>query len=351
MDNLTAALPEGSEQLLHKAGLDGPVSVVRLRGGRNNRVFRVGAAERTVVLKHYFHAPSDLRDRLHAEFCFLQVAQAKGLTCVATPLARDDANHLGLYSHLPGRTMTTADVTPAAIEAALGFVIAMNTGSQSSVQDSVPTASEACFSAADHLGIVEKRISRLMAEIGEHTALGRDARAFVAHELVPAWTRVQRSALSALEAEHESFRVERGSHQRILSPSDFGFHNALIHEDSISFLDFEYAGWDGPAKLVGDAFNQVKVPLAMDAYRNFRDRIAQLFSDPEREARRCDAFLGVYAIKWTTILLNDFLPLDGSRRDFALQDESGEARRAQQLVAARHKLCDRYNLFVEGSSA
>src|SRR6185503_11886129 len=46
-----------------------------------------------------------------------------------------------------------------------------------------------------------------------------------------------------------------------LSPSDFGYHNAVLADDeTVRFFDFEYAGWDDPAKLVCDFFNQVEVP-------------------------------------------------------------------------------------------
>ena len=38
-----------------------------------------------------------------------------------------------------------------------------------------------------------------------------------------------------------------------LSPSDFGFHNALRgNNGKIIFLDFEYFGWDDPVKLCCD---------------------------------------------------------------------------------------------------
>ena len=41
---------------------------------------------------------------------------------------------------------------------------------------------------------------------------------------------------------------------RVLSPSDFGFHNALRRPDgTIVFVDFEYFGWDDPAKMMADA--------------------------------------------------------------------------------------------------
>ena len=40
---------------------------------------------------------------------------------------------------------------------------------------------------------------------------------------------------------------------RTLSPSDFGFHNTLRRPDGeLAFLDFEYFGWDDPAKTITD---------------------------------------------------------------------------------------------------
>jgi len=147
----------------------------------------------------------------------------------------------------------------------------------------------------------------------------------------PAWAQIKAAAHKQLEGLAEALSV------RLISPSDFGFHNALKADDGrISFVDFEYAGWDTAGKLVGDAFNQVKVPLPMSAYAGFRDRIAALFARPRDVARACDALLPVYGIKWVTILLNEFLPVGAKRRDFA---QTGPSR-ALQLEAARAKLTD-----------
>ena len=61
-----------------------------------------------------------------------------------------------------------------------------------------------------------------------------------------------------------------------LSPSDFGFHNALLDDEGkLTFLDFEYAGRDDPAKLVSDFFCQPEVPVPLSLHAHFIDRIAQ----------------------------------------------------------------------------
>ena len=57
-----------------------------------------------------------------------------------------------------------------------------------------------------------------------------------------------------------------------LSPSDFGFHNALVDDDGqVTFLDFEYAGRDDPAKLVSDFFCQPEIPVPLDYHATFID--------------------------------------------------------------------------------
>ena len=63
-----------------------------------------------------------------------------------------------------------------------------------------------------------------------------------------------------------------------MSPSDFGFHNALATPGGrLVFIDFEYAGWDDPAKLANDFFCQPAVPVDARFYDDFVAR-AMTFS-------------------------------------------------------------------------
>jgi hypothetical protein len=129
---------------------------------------------------------------------------------------------------------------------------------------------------------------------------------------------------------------EIGGDMRCLSPSDFGFHNALREPSgALRFVDFEYAGWDDPAKLVGDFFNQVQVPVPPALFGAFARRVAAQFADPERNLARYELLLPVYAMKWITIMLNDFLPEGGLRRSFAGDASQVVARKQGQIVKAR----------------
>ena len=156
---------------------------------------------------------------------------------------------------------------------------------------------------------------------------------------MPAWRAVRTGALAAAERLGLAPDAEIDAADRCVSPSDFGFHNALIAADGrISFLDFEYAGWDDPAKLLGDFFSQVAVPVPDRHLPAFAARLAARTSDPARHRARFDILLPVYRVKWIAIILNDFLPAGAHRRRFALGEPGEDDRLATQLTKARRAL-------------
>ena len=112
-----------------------------------------------LVLKHYFNDPRDPRDRLAAEWSFLRLAWARAVRAVPEPLACDAAEHVGLYGFVPGRKLSAAELEPAHIEAAVDFILAVNAAPCDRAV--LAPASEACFSLAQHISTVERRITRL----------------------------------------------------------------------------------------------------------------------------------------------------------------------------------------------
>jgi hypothetical protein len=144
-----------------------------------------------------------------------------------------------------------------------------------------------------------------------------------------------RDLLAAVRARAgEEGRRRLPEDERILSPSDFGFHNALEDGGTIRFFDFEYAGWDDPAKMVCDFFCQPRVPVPIAYWRDFTEG-AGLRADA---IRRAELLLPAYRLKWCCILLNDFLPEGRARREFAGGAAPDEARLASQLAKSRRAL-------------
>jgi hypothetical protein len=114
-----------------------------------------------------------------------------------------------------------------------------------------------------------------------------------------------------------------------LSPSDFGFHNALVDGQHIGFLDFEYAGRDDPAKLVCDFFAQPELPAPPALFNVFATRLSAGLGLSDQDTARCHALRAAYRVKWACILLNEFLPRDAARRQFAADTPVAEYRTVQ----------------------
>jgi len=304
-----------------------------LPGGANNRVYRVRGENFDGVLKAYFQNPADPRDRFRAEHAFYELLARHGISRTPEPLGWDTQHHLGLFSFVEGRKLRLDEVDEQAVGQALEFIVAVNRARSAADVGSIPVASEACFSIAEHLATVERRLKRLQ-NIAPASEIDRAASDFVRDELNPAWKQI-----------HEIISRESGTivvnelprSGRCLSPSDFGFHNALLTEDGLKFFDFEYAGWDDPAKLVCDFFCQPELPVDPGLWNEVVGRLAATLNPDPGFVERARRLVPAYQIKWCCILLNDFLASDQTRREFAL-GKSGAPRQAAQLHKARQAL-------------
>jgi hypothetical protein len=334
---IDGALLALASRLAESAGRGQARALSRLAGGKNNQVYRVEtAAGEALVLKHYFSDPRDPRDRLAAEWDFLRLAWARGVRATPEPLACDAAAHAGLFSFVPGSKLLASELTPAHIDAALAFVLAVNAPPRDSL--ALAPASEACFSLAEHVATVERRVARL-ADLHPQAPHAAEAGRFVADVLAPAWAAVK--ARLADDARAAGLAMEHALEARdcCLSPSDFGFHNALAGPSGVTFLDFEYAGRDDPAKLVCDFFCQPEIPVPMRYCDGFIDRLAQGLQLDAAGRARCRILLDAYRIKWACIILNDFMPVGAARRAFA-DDGSRAARCASQLAKAEAQVAE-----------
>jgi thiamine kinase-like enzyme len=308
--------------LLRSAGLmaDGLCLSV-ITGGGNNQVFLAKVGESRHIVKRYYRHAGDTRDRLGAEYALLSYAVELGLSVTPKPIGRDAVNKVGIYEFIEGRKLTTDELKESHVMAAAEFVANLN--SFGAVPTALPLASDSCFSLEDYLKSLDSRIGRLINITGE-TDTDRGAQA-LACEILAAWA-AQRIKLSSANL------PLLNQAERCVSPSDFGFHNALLKPDgSISFIDFEYAGWDDPAKMVGDFFCQPAVPVPFEFFDRFLARATVSFRHPELLRVRTRLLLPSLRLKWCCIMLAEFLPDTARRRQFADPTHSTEQRKQIQL--------------------
>ncbi|RXZ33719.1 aminoglycoside phosphotransferase family protein [Oxalobacteraceae bacterium CAVE-383] len=308
--------------LLHAKGLNpGDISLSALDGGGNNRVFAVDSDAGKFVAKAYFTDAADTRDRLGAEYGFLSYAASIGLRAAPTPIACSIEHHVGIYEFIGGSKLDVTRLNKEHVLAAAGFIAALNAGAGRG--GALPLASEACFDIEQHLSTVDRRLAKLM-ELPIADEIDCQAQLLV-DDISAVW-REQRAHIAAADA------PDLDAADRCISPSDFGFHNALLKSDGeLCFIDFEYAGWDDPAKMVGDFFCQPAVPVPQMYFDDFISAALRYSGKVETLRARAHLLLPVSQIKWCCIMLNEFLPEAARRRQFANPTSMPEQRKRMQL--------------------
>jgi hypothetical protein len=305
--------------------------------GGNNRVFRIDADGRTLAAKCYFKDPTDARDRLNAEFSFLEYARKSGIVCVPEPVARDDGAGIGLYEFIDGHKLSPETLSSEHIDQAREFFVHLNEPARRALAASLAGASESCFSIADHLALIQGRVDRL-STIPVTSDVGKEAVAFAA-ELRIRWLALRSRVLSESERRGLEIRSALSSEDRCISPSDFGFHNAIVSPSGkLVFVDFEYSGWDDPAKAVSDFFSQPAIPVPLEHFDSFLASAFTYSQNAGMLAERTRLLLPVFRLKWYCIVMNDFFPAFTQRRKMAEPAQDETCRKRNQLEKAKHLL-------------
>lgn len=295
-----------------------PLSLTRLGGGRNSRVYLVESSNGSkYVAKRYFRHNNDSRDRLATEFNSLRHMWRHGLRSVPRPLAMDAINNLAFFEYLPGRALESREITPGHIDQLCNFLFHINKLKDKDGSRNLAPASEACFSVEMAMKNLRLRLKRL--EAVEETSPGHARmKAMIEEDFIPLLDDTQSWLTREPARDGLGMDTEIPWSDRTLSPSDYGFHNALCQNDGrLVFLDFEYFGWDDPAKMILDFLLHPAIDLTRELKKHFLDNMLELLDATGGLRRRIGYYQVVFGLKWVLILLNEFQKTDFDRRQFA----------------------------------
>lgn len=312
-------------------------SAVRSKG--NNRLFRVALEDGThVLLKRYLVDPRDARPRARTEFNGLSLLWEGGLRDAPQPIALDPDERFAAFSWITGKPMKGMRPTDGHVIQAASFLRSLRKLSVGSRRRWTAPAADSRLRISDYAAHIRRRLARVRA--GARALGDREARTLVEASVVPAARAVIRRLERRAKEAGLSYDAPHPPRERVLSPSDFGFHNAVLGPDGrVRFLDFEYFGWDDPAKLVADFFHHAgQKPLSARQRALFLDRFCRGWSGAAAFRRRLDLVLEPIALEWILIVLNVLSPETLARRRFS--DPSLDRRRlvAERLRAARVRL-------------
>jgi hypothetical protein len=307
------------------------LKISAIGGGRNSRVYRVETPDGVFALKRYPAIGDDRRDRLGVETRALVWMAQHGLRMVPRVISVDAAANCALLSWVEGSPVRT--VCAGDIDQAIAFLGALEKIRRAVALPDAQQASEACLSAAE----IERQIRTRLSDL---SALDEPAlRAYLQGDFARAFEVRLSKTRKALSSACISFEAELAMERRSLVPSDFGFHNALRAANGrLTFLDFEYFGWDDPVKLTSDTLLHPGTPIPPELRPCFRSAAEKLYGGDSDFAARLDALYPLFGLRWALILLNEFHPIRWQKRVAAGAADDWPQAKARQLRAARTML-------------
>ena len=308
MDQTALAPQRVAEQFLGN-----PVdSVERVSGGGNNGVYKITAGQESFALKFYRTDEGDNRDRLGTEIKAVQFLQANAITNVPAYVNHNTEVNAALFQWISGSHVKSP--TSNDFKAAATFAKQLNELSPKQELEDWALASDACLSLSDVTNQTEERFGRLMGE----NSLAGECRDFLRNEFLGSYEEIKAQQLEKAAALGLDPASPIDPSAYILSPSDFGFHNALKTESGeLVFLDFEYFGWDAPFKLVCDFILHPGMNLPESGWGTFINDFSEVYGLDEPGKNQIAIALPLFALRWCMIMLNVYLRNDG---DIGLAD-------------------------------
>lgn len=280
-------------------GVEG-ACITPVTGGGNSSVYRLVATNGTYALKQYKIESDCLRNRQLTESRALAFLAGHGIDRI--PRYHGSYENFSLFSWIDGHSLGAPEASD--LPQVVRFFEQLQSCSFYADADDIPKAFAASVSLDVLIQELEERYIQLEVALCHDSELHIFMTDDLRMELTAATRRAhllyREAGLSAQEIAKSEWRIVHG---------DFGAHNMIKDDqDRVHVLDFEYFGWDDPARMVADFALHPGVSLSAQARADFLDMIYDRFAERTGLLLRLDALLPLFAVRWALIVLNIFLP-------------------------------------------
>ncbi len=306
-------------------------SLAPLHGGINNQVFSCSVGARSpkrFVIKGY--APKGLTDRMLAEVQFLRYAQQVAPRYVPKLLAEDEGYRCVVLEYLDGQSYpiglspSEQDVMHAGC-----FFRLLNADQLLAKKYIKQQAAEGFLRVTEHLENVFIRLNQLNVE---QLSIKFRSQAILLVQNIFQEFEILADQIRAL-IDKDQIQDAINPEDCCVSPSDFGFHNAFRASNQVKFFDFEFAGWDDPAKTVVDFYLQPRMPVSSELAKLFFRSVIPFGGE---QLRTRSAVLGpILRLKWLCIMLSVLQPDRLQQMKAITRDSIGEGFIKQRLEEAQ----------------
>ena len=282
----------------------------KIEGGKNNKAYLISnKLGQKYFLKEYFSSKNDKRSRLKIECDFLEFIKKTKNINFPKIIIKDESLNLALFSFIDGQKIPTCKITEEHINQVADFIISIN-----SFPDSINfsnMASDYHYSIQSFIDTVDSRINKLSFATDIDLKL-KNKLTILKKKIIKIWDIEKFNINNEFSDDEIKIKIPL-----FLSPSDIGFHNILMNNGRLFFLDFEYSGLDDLVKLVNDFFTCPSAKIPLKFKQKFIARLMSSLATDNFFIRRIFALERSYKIKWSCILLNDYLIHSKDRRIFS----------------------------------
>ena len=318
----------------------GVYTVKEITGRANSKIFKIITKNQNYALKLYPSKEFDKRERLLVEFDALTILHQYGVSNTPRPIRKSTDLNTALYEWIDG--VSLREVGLKEVSDALNFIDILKKISSLKSDISSQLASEACLSAKELVSQIDRRFKRLSEiDIKEDPELHK----FLSGQFKPVFDEVKKKINKNWKLPW-LYDKDLIKEFQTLSPSDFGFHNAIyVNNNKIIYIDFEYFGWDDPVKLTSDFIWHAGMDITNKAQHKWLEGMCGIFVDDKYFLDRFQAYHPLYGLRWSMILLNEFLPEVWEIRKHANRKKEKNHKSIKQIQLNKSK---KYLLKVKG---
>ena len=262
-----------------------------VNGGGNSKILKgKDINSKDIIIKFY---PSDnTHNRMLSEYKGLQKISLISDKVPKTFNFNKELN-FGVYEWINGDPIKNPSKND--INQAIIFLKKLHENRNSNFFKNFQNASASCFSGKDIENQLYKRL-KSFEKVNNNN---------LQHFLKNDFSKNLEIMLAKAKKNKNYFNSKIINDYKTLSPSDFGFHNALKKKDgNIYFIDFEFFGIDDPSKLISDFYFHPGMDLDLNLKKYWLKNVIKIYDKAILD--RLKYFMPLYGMCWILIILNDF---------------------------------------------
>lgn len=327
---------EEIKNMVNSFDMSGKYEKIEKHPGRgNSAIYKLQLSNgKKAALKVY---PSiSFHDRLSSEFNSTKILKELKISNVQKPKSFDKNLGVATFEWIEGKTKFNYGKTE--LKKALSFLDNLHQNSSAKQFESFPYAADACLKGRD----IESQINRRLFQFENLSIEYLGLNNFLNNEFKPLLGEIISWSKSTWPID-SNYDKDLEKNELILSPSDFGFHNAIyLQNRSLVFHDFEYFGWDDPVKLISDFSHHAAMNLSEEMQKFWFKGAIDIYGDKLIE--RLISAWPLFGLNWCLIILNEYKDEVWNRRCAA--DETKKKLREQNLLNQLEKSRIKLNLIA-----